>query len=145
MDRALVDVVRRFNRTVTQRLGALDDSYLARDRPLAQSRLLWEIGPGGAEVAALRTRLDLDAGYLSRLLRTLEGAGLVRVGPAEDRPPDRRRPCRVAPAGRQVRRAGLVGPRAAHRRPTRPAHPRHDRGRAPADGVAGHHRTLPSR
>lgn len=70
-----MDVVRRFNRTVTQRLGALDDSYLARDRPLAQSRLLWEIGPGGAEVAALRTRLDLDAGYLSRLLRTLEGAG----------------------------------------------------------------------
>ncbi|MEG3635118.1 bifunctional helix-turn-helix transcriptional regulator/GNAT family N-acetyltransferase [Micromonospora palythoicola] len=82
MDRALVDVVRRFNRTVTQRVGALDDSYLARDRPLAQSRLLWEIGPDGAEIAALRVRLDLDAGYLSRLLRILEGAGLVRVGPS---------------------------------------------------------------
>ncbi|MFV2100990.1 bifunctional helix-turn-helix transcriptional regulator/GNAT family N-acetyltransferase [Micromonospora sp. LOL_024] len=82
MDRGLVETVRRFNRTMTQRVGALDDSYLARDRPLAQSRLLWEIGPTGAEVAALRTRLDLDAGYLSRLLRALEGAGLVVVGPA---------------------------------------------------------------
>ncbi|WP_233558965.1 bifunctional helix-turn-helix transcriptional regulator/GNAT family N-acetyltransferase [Micromonospora radicis] len=68
---------------MTQRVGALDDGYLARDRPLAQSRLLWEIGPAGAEVAALRARLDLDTGYLSRLLRALEGAGLVVVGPAD--------------------------------------------------------------
>ncbi|GIJ31037.1 bifunctional helix-turn-helix transcriptional regulator/GNAT family N-acetyltransferase [Micromonospora sediminimaris] len=98
MDRALVDVVRRFNRTVTQRVGALDDSYLARDRPLAQARLLWEIGPDGAEVAALRTRLDLDAGYLSRLLRTLEGAGLVVVGPAEG--DGRVRTVRLTDAGR---------------------------------------------
>lgn len=98
MDRALVDVVRRFNRTVTQRVGALDDSYLARDRPLAQSRLLWEIGPEDAEVAALRTRLDLDAGYLSRLLRTLEGAGLVVVGPGEG--DARVRTARLTEAGR---------------------------------------------
>ncbi|WP_203995457.1 bifunctional helix-turn-helix transcriptional regulator/GNAT family N-acetyltransferase [Micromonospora lutea] len=98
MDRALVDVVRRFNRTVTQRVGALDDSYLARDRPLAQSRLLWEIGHGGAEVAALRARLDLDAGYLSRLLRTLERAGLVVVGPGEG--DGRIRTARLTAAGR---------------------------------------------
>ncbi|MEV6814877.1 MarR family transcriptional regulator [Micromonospora sp. NPDC051296] len=98
MDRGLIDVVRRFNRTVTQRVGALDDSYLARDRPLAQSRLLWEIGPAGAEVAALRTRLDLDAGYLSRLLRTLEGEGLVVVGPGEG--DGRVRTARLTDAGR---------------------------------------------
>ncbi|MER7457883.1 helix-turn-helix domain-containing GNAT family N-acetyltransferase [Micromonospora sp. NPDC126480] len=77
-----VAAVRRFNRTVTQRVGALDDEYMARGRPLAQARLLWEIGPGGAEVAALRARLGLDSGYLSRLLRTLENDGLVTVGPA---------------------------------------------------------------
>jgi GNAT superfamily N-acetyltransferase/DNA-binding MarR family transcriptional regulator len=78
-----VAAVRRFNRVVTQRVGALDDEYMARGRPLAQARLLWEIGPGGAEVAALRARLGLDSGYLSRLLRTLEGDGLVTVGPAD--------------------------------------------------------------
>ncbi|WP_229403221.1 bifunctional helix-turn-helix transcriptional regulator/GNAT family N-acetyltransferase [Micromonospora okii] len=82
MDEGLIAAVRRFNRTVTQRVGALDDEYMNRGRPLAQSRLLWEIGPDGAEVAALRTRLGLDSGYLSRLLRTLEGDGLVSVGPA---------------------------------------------------------------
>jgi DNA-binding MarR family transcriptional regulator/GNAT superfamily N-acetyltransferase len=75
----LVATVRRFNRTVTQRVGALDDEYLSRGRPLGQARLLWEIGPAGAEVAALRARLGLDAGYLSRLLRALEADGLVVV------------------------------------------------------------------
>ncbi|NJP34333.1 helix-turn-helix domain-containing GNAT family N-acetyltransferase [Micromonospora thermarum] len=83
MESELVAAVRRFNRTVTQRVGALDDEYMARGRPLAQARLLWEIGPGGAEVAALRARLGLDSGYLSRLLRTLESDGLVTVGPAD--------------------------------------------------------------
>ncbi|HTJ38459.1 MAG TPA: bifunctional helix-turn-helix transcriptional regulator/GNAT family N-acetyltransferase [Dactylosporangium sp.] len=82
MDSTLVAGVRRFNRTVTQRVGALDDQYMARGRPLGQARVLWEIGPDGAEVAALRARLGLDSGYLSRLLRTLEADGLVTVGPA---------------------------------------------------------------
>ncbi|MFY1618745.1 bifunctional helix-turn-helix transcriptional regulator/GNAT family N-acetyltransferase [Micromonospora sp. WMMD736] len=82
MDAALIAAVRRFNRTVTQRVGALDDEYMAQGRPLGQARLLWEIGPAGAEVAALRARLGLDSGYLSRLLRALENDGLVTVGPA---------------------------------------------------------------
>jgi len=76
-----VDGVRRFNRTVTQRVGALDDKFLARDRPLGQARLLWEIGPQGCEVRVLRARLDIDSGYLSRLLRALESDGLVTVDP----------------------------------------------------------------
>ena len=83
MDRELIDQVRRFNRTVTQRTGALDDSFLARDRPLGQARLLWEIGPDGSDVRLLRSRLDLDSGYLSRLLRSLESAGLVAVEPSQ--------------------------------------------------------------
>ena len=73
----LTDEVRSFNRIVTQRVGALDDRYLGRDRPLGQDRVLWEIGTEGCEVRALRSRLDLDAGHLSRLLRALEVAGLV--------------------------------------------------------------------
>ena len=70
MDRDMIEQVRRFNRTVTQRIGALDDAFLARDRPLGQARLLWEIGPDGSDVRYLRARLDLDSGYLSRLLRS---------------------------------------------------------------------------
>jgi len=83
MDRDLIDQVRRFNRTVTQRIGALDDAFLSRDRPLGQARLLWEIGPDGRDVRLLRSTLDLDSGYLSRLLRSLESDGLVTVEPSQ--------------------------------------------------------------
>ena len=38
-----VDLVRRFNRVVTQRIAALDDAYLSRGRSLGLSRLLWEL------------------------------------------------------------------------------------------------------
>ena len=61
--------VRRFNRIVTQRVGALDEAFLARGRPLGQARVLWEVGPDGADVRALRARLGLDSGYLSRVGR----------------------------------------------------------------------------
>jgi len=84
MDRDMIDQVRRFNRTVTQSVGALDDTFLSRDRPLGQARLLWEIGAGGSDVRGLRSRLDLDSGYLSRLLRSLEGDGMVVVEPSHD-------------------------------------------------------------
>jgi DNA-binding MarR family transcriptional regulator/predicted N-acetyltransferase YhbS len=86
--------IRRFNRAVTQRVGALNDHFLSRERPLGEARVLWEIGSDGADVRALRSRLDLDSGYLSRLLRALERDGLVRVGPSV--------------ADRRVRRARLT-------------------------------------
>ena len=80
-----VRTVRSFNRLVTERVGALEDRYLATDRPLGEARLLWEIGAGGgAEVRELRTRLALDSGYLSRLLQALDAAGLVCVRPSDD-------------------------------------------------------------
>ena len=90
--------VRRFNRTVTQRVGALDDHFLARDRPLGEARVLWEIGADGCEVRALRARLGLDSGYLSRLLRSLEAAGLVTVDARRARPPRAHRAARPRPA-----------------------------------------------
>jgi len=77
MEPSAVAQVRRFNRTVTQRVGALDDAFLSRGRPLGHSRVLWEIGPEGSDVRGLRARLDLDSGYLSRVLRALEQEGLV--------------------------------------------------------------------
>lgn len=81
MHQHAISQVRRFNRIVTQRIGVLEDSYLGRDRPLAQSRLLFEIGNDGAELRHLRQRLHLDSGYLSRLVRALEARGLVEVLP----------------------------------------------------------------
>jgi DNA-binding MarR family transcriptional regulator/GNAT superfamily N-acetyltransferase len=84
MDRRQINSVRRFNREVTRRLGALSDSFLGTGRPLSEARLLYEMGTRGAEVRDLRTRLELDSGYLSRLLRSLERQGLVRRTQARD-------------------------------------------------------------
>ena len=80
MTDAMVDQVRRFNRIVTERVGALNEHFLGRERPLGEARVLWEIGLSGCEVRLLRGRLGLDSGYLSRLLRSLESSGLVTVG-----------------------------------------------------------------
>jgi DNA-binding MarR family transcriptional regulator len=99
MDRAMVSQVRRFNRIVTQRVGALDDRFLASSHPLGEARVLWEIGEQGRDVRSLRAHLGLDSGYLSRLLRGLEASGLIVVGPD---PSDRRR--RIA----RLTSAGLV-------------------------------------
>jgi DNA-binding MarR family transcriptional regulator/GNAT superfamily N-acetyltransferase len=101
MPDAATDRVRSFNRTVTQRIGALNDEYLARGRPLGASRVLWEIGDAGTDLRALRARLDLDSGYLSRLVRSLEQDGLVVVEPS---PGDKRvRSVRITAAGRAER------------------------------------------
>jgi DNA-binding MarR family transcriptional regulator/GNAT superfamily N-acetyltransferase len=96
-----IDRVRSFNRTVTQRIGALQDGYLSSARPLGASRVLWEVGEDGTDLRSLRERLDLDSGYLSRLVRSLEQDGLVVVEPSRD---DRRvRTVRCTPAGRAER------------------------------------------
>src|SRR6478672_7265028 len=97
MDAEMVSQVRSFSRLVTQRVGALDDRFLGRDRPLGEARVLWEIGPEGCDVRLLRARLGVDSGYLSRLLRALERAGLVEVGRSDH---DRRvRTARLTKAG----------------------------------------------
>src|SRR6266496_2245555 len=101
MEGDLIGPVRRFNRAVTQRIGALSEEYLARSRPLGASRVLREIGDGGADVRAIRARLDLDSGYLSRLLRGLQDERLVRVRPARD--DHRVRAVRLTDAGRAER------------------------------------------
>ena len=90
MDISQLEQIRRFNRLVTLRIGALDGSYLGRGRPLGQARLLFEIGPQGDDLRRLRERLGLDSGYASRLLNALVTNGLVRV---EEDEADRRRRC----------------------------------------------------
>lgn len=75
--------IRSFYRALTLRVGVFTDTFLGRGRPLAQARLLFEIGKDGADVRELRAWLDLDSGYLSRLLRSVEQDGLVKVAALE--------------------------------------------------------------
>jgi DNA-binding MarR family transcriptional regulator/GNAT superfamily N-acetyltransferase len=97
----MVEHVRRFNRVVTERVGALDDRFLGHAMPLGEARVLWEIGKEGCELRLLRARLGLDSGYLSRLLRSLECAGLVEVRTAAR--DGRVRVARLTPGGRRER------------------------------------------
>jgi DNA-binding MarR family transcriptional regulator/GNAT superfamily N-acetyltransferase len=81
-DEAKVAQVRRFNRAVTQHVGALNEQYLGSKLSLGEARVLWEIAPKGTDVRSLRVTLGLDAGYLSRLIGRLVGAGLVNLSQA---------------------------------------------------------------
>ncbi len=89
--------IRRFNRAITATVGALDDSFLGRGRPLGPARVLWSIRPEGTDVAEIRAALHLDSGLLSRILRGLEREGLVTTAASlSDR---RRRIASLTPAG----------------------------------------------
>jgi DNA-binding MarR family transcriptional regulator/GNAT superfamily N-acetyltransferase len=83
METSLVEQVRSFNRTMTERVGVLTDHFLGRNHPLGEARLLWEIGTEGASIRDLRCRLSLDSAYVSRLLRSLEKQRLVVVRTSE--------------------------------------------------------------
>lgn len=96
-----ITVLRRFNRSYTQRIGALDDSFLGLGLPLGTARVLFETGDG-CGVQELRERLGLDSGYLSRVLRQLEERELVEV--TADPADRRRRTVTPTEAGRRTRR-----------------------------------------
>jgi DNA-binding MarR family transcriptional regulator/GNAT superfamily N-acetyltransferase len=72
-----VAAVRAFNRFYTGRIGVLGD-FLHTQHSLTEARVIYELGHRGiAEVADLRRDLEIDAGYLSRLLSRLEEQGLL--------------------------------------------------------------------
>ncbi len=73
------DAVRRFHRFCTRRIGVLHESLAATRFSLTESRLLWELAHRERTTAGELARdLGLDPGYLSRLLRGLKDAKLVR-------------------------------------------------------------------
>jgi DNA-binding MarR family transcriptional regulator/GNAT superfamily N-acetyltransferase len=92
-----VSTIRAFSRIVTEQVGALGDSYLSQDRPLGAARVLWEIGESGTDVGVVRERLNLDSGYLSRIIRGLEAEELVTVVPTTT--DQRARRLELTPAG----------------------------------------------
>src|SRR5580693_6847323 len=112
--RAQVAQVRAFNRFYTNVIGALHDMYLDTPYTLTESRLLFEVARlGTVEVSWLRQALDIDPGYLSRVLGRFESDGLVtRHRSAADA---RRQEIRATEAGRaavaelDARAAGQVG------------------------------------
>ena len=70
--------VRAFNRFYTRRIGVLAPKLSGSDFTLPEARLLWELAHHApVSAAALSKSLQLDAGYLSRLLRSLKNRGLL--------------------------------------------------------------------
>ncbi|HEY1309360.1 MAG TPA: helix-turn-helix domain-containing GNAT family N-acetyltransferase [Pseudolabrys sp.] len=70
--------VRRFNRFYTRQIGVLRKTYLDSSYSLGEMRVLYEIAHAGAHTASdIARALDLDAGYLSRVLRDFEKKGLI--------------------------------------------------------------------
>jgi DNA-binding MarR family transcriptional regulator/GNAT superfamily N-acetyltransferase len=75
-----VDAVRRFNRFYTRRIGVLQSGYLGSPFPLPQARVLYEIGHRGeCSASELGADLDIDLGYLSRLVQGLKRQRLVQA------------------------------------------------------------------
>jgi DNA-binding MarR family transcriptional regulator/GNAT superfamily N-acetyltransferase len=96
-----VAAVRAFNRFYTRRVGLLGDDFLHTPHTLTEARVLYELGHGDVvEVGALRRALDIDAGYLSRLLSRLEEQGLVARERSED--DGRRQRVRLTDAGAEA-------------------------------------------
>jgi DNA-binding MarR family transcriptional regulator/N-acetylglutamate synthase-like GNAT family acetyltransferase len=92
--------IRAFNRFYTSRLGMVRGGLHRTEHPLAEARVLYELGAGPQPVSELRNSLAMDAGQLSRLLAKLERTGLVE----RHRTPDdaRRQTARLTNDGRQA-------------------------------------------
>jgi DNA-binding MarR family transcriptional regulator/GNAT superfamily N-acetyltransferase len=74
--------VRRFNRFYTRRIGVLQEGLLHSTFTPTEARLLWELAhapDSGLTASDIARTLDLDAGYLSRLLRGFKDKGLVKA------------------------------------------------------------------
>jgi DNA-binding MarR family transcriptional regulator/N-acetylglutamate synthase-like GNAT family acetyltransferase len=83
-----ISAVRRFNRFYTRQIGVLRKNYLDSPYSLGEMRVLYEIAHGESVTASdIAKALDLDAGYLSRVLRDFENRGLIvrKASPADAR------------------------------------------------------------
>jgi DNA-binding MarR family transcriptional regulator/GNAT superfamily N-acetyltransferase len=99
MPASTVDEVRGFNRFYTRVLGLLRPHLVDSAFSLTEARVLFELADGDPmAVAELRRGLDLDAGYLSRILSRFIDDGLVDREPSTT--DGRRQIVRLTVAGR---------------------------------------------
>jgi DNA-binding MarR family transcriptional regulator/N-acetylglutamate synthase-like GNAT family acetyltransferase len=83
--KAHTDLIRGFYRFYTKRIGLLGEGLLNTPFSLAQARILYELGRNpGIRSTTLVEELDLDPGYLSRLLKGFESLGLIRRSSSRD-------------------------------------------------------------
>ena len=76
--------IRAFNRFYVRQIGLFDD-VVPGDMSLTEARLLYEIGADGpVQAKGLAELLDLDEGYVSRMLKRLEGLGLIGRRPSPE-------------------------------------------------------------
>ena len=96
-----VEAIRRFNRFYTHQIGVLNEGLLNSLFTLAEARVIYELAHHEQTTAsALGNELDLDAGYLSRMLQSFKKHGLIDTQPAEaDR---RQRVLRLTQAGQDA-------------------------------------------
>lgn len=79
-----VNAVRTFNRFWTKQIGVLGSSLLHTEYSLTEARVLFELAQkDSTEVANLRRELDLDPGYMSRILAQFKAAKLVTTDVSE--------------------------------------------------------------
>jgi len=84
LDPQRIAAVRRFNRFYTRQIGVLRKTYLGSPYSLAEMRVLYEIAHGARTATDIGRTLDLDAGYLSRVLRSFEKSGLIKRTPSPE-------------------------------------------------------------
>src|SRR5215472_17234111 len=74
----LVDTVRAFNRFYTRQIGLLGKAYLGSPFSLTEVRVLYELAHRDrAAASGLANELELDPGYLSRILAGFSKRGLI--------------------------------------------------------------------
>ncbi|MGW4773763.1 bifunctional helix-turn-helix transcriptional regulator/GNAT family N-acetyltransferase [Nocardia sp. NPDC004278] len=96
-----IDAVREFNRRYTRVIGVLREGLLDSEYSLTEVRIMFELANSGStEVVTLRRTLDLDPGYLSRILTRFEKDGLVQRNRSES--DARRQEVRLTARGQEI-------------------------------------------